>query len=255
VHQLGLAADMDALEDLARQHALMIVEDGACALGSTYHGRQIGASSRSCCFSFHPRKIITTGEGGMITTDDAEIAARLRTLRSQGIPSDALSRAQRGQLDAEPIRELGYNYRMTDIQAAVGIVQMERLPLLLERRRRLARRYDELLDRLGEVARPEDPWLDPQTGTSSHAYQSYMVVLDSERSRAAAVRYLQRQQIASRPGITAIHEQPLYQRSGRSRRLPNTERLARRGLLLPLYADLTEAEQDRVVQALAAALG
>ena len=124
------------------RRGITIVEDAACAIGSTYHGRPVGSSGNIACFSFHPRKTISTGEGGMLTTDDAELAEHARRLRSHGASVSALSRHQAKGLVFEEYRELGYNYRMTDLQAAIGVEQLKKLDGLLARRRAIAERYN-----------------------------------------------------------------------------------------------------------------
>jgi dTDP-4-amino-4,6-dideoxygalactose transaminase len=236
VHQLGLAADLQCLGAIARDHRLHLIEDGACALGTRGIGGTIGGGDSTCCFSFHPRKIITTGEGGAIATKDPGLADRLRCLRSQGASGG-------GEPWSVEFPLLGYNFRMTDLQAAVGLEQMKRLPLLLERRRSLALRYARLL--------AEDPGLtlplDPEGG---HAFQSYMILLDEPLDRDAVLRRLWSAGIEARPGLRAIHEEPYFRERFGALHLPVAERLARRGLMLPLYPDLREEEQDRVVEVL-----
>ena len=137
VHQIGLPADLDRFQTLAAQHGLKIVEDAACAIGSKYHGRQIGSEAETACFSFHPRKVITTGEGGMITTSRADFAERLRLLRQHGMSLSDTARHSARKVVIESYDCLGYNYRMTDIQAAIGVEQMKRLEGIVSRRRRV----------------------------------------------------------------------------------------------------------------------
>jgi dTDP-4-amino-4,6-dideoxygalactose transaminase len=142
VHQLGLPANIDGFSDLARRHGLQLIEDAACAIGSRYRGVAIGGHSELVCFSFHPRKIVTTGDGGMITTSSKSHAARLRLLRHHGMSIPDTVRHAAAHVMHETYLEIGYNYRMTDIQAAVGIEQLRRLPAMLRWRRELAARYD-----------------------------------------------------------------------------------------------------------------
>ena len=142
VHQIGLPSPLSEICNIAASHGLMVIEDAACAIGSAYKGRSIGSPHGSmACFSFHPRKILTTGEGGMITTADEKIAARLRKLRQHAMNVSDLTRHSSSQVVTESYDEVGYNYRMTDIQAAIGLVQLERLDDMLARRRQLASRY------------------------------------------------------------------------------------------------------------------
>ncbi len=244
VHQLGCAADLDPILALAAQRGVAVVEDAACALGTTYHQALVGTRATISCFSFHPRKIITTGEGGMLTTDDGDLASRLRVLRSQGMSVPADVRHQAGRVVFEEYRELGYNYRLTDIQAAIGLEQMKRLPELLSRRRELARRYDELLHPLASVTPP----VDPEPG--SHAYQSYMVLLDEDLDREAVMQRMLELGVSTRRSVQAIHLEPLYLDEDRAP-LPVTEQIFARGLMLPLYPQMVHEDQDRVVEALA----
>ena len=249
-HQLGLPAEMQPILELARAHGLHVIEDGACALGSIYRRTHVGALGRLCCFSFHPRKVITTGEGGAITTDDDELADTLRALRSHGMRVTAHERHSAGQVLAEELDLVGYNYRMTDIQAAVGRVQMERLPGIGKRRRTLARRYTDALAGTTIV-----PPAEPEHAT--HIFQSYMVLLPDHWATTQRDRLMQRlldRGIATRAGLMAIHLQPVYRHDGAPPSLPVTEELARRGLMLPLYPELDEADQDRVIAELLAAV-
>src|SRR5262249_16095034 len=172
VDQIGLAADLDAVLEIAERHNLKVVEDAAPALGATYRGRPIGSISPITCFSFHPRKSITSGEGGAITTDDAEVAARARVLRSHGASVSDLARHSASTVIIEEYDELGYNYRMTDIQAAVGIEQLKKFDDILARRLHLAKRYNMLLAQIDGVTPPYAPEDAP------HTYQSYCVRLD-----------------------------------------------------------------------------
>ncbi len=243
VHQLGLAAEMGALGSLARQHSLVVIEDGACALGARRASRLVGDGGATCCFSFHPRKVITTGEGGMITTNDSRLAESLRVLRSQGMSIPAAQRHEAGELLFEEYQRLGYNYRLTDIQAAIGVEQMKRLPEILRRRRLLAHRYTEAFAEMPRVCPPVEP------AGYRHAFQSYMVLLDEQVSRDAVMAGLLEQGIASRRAVMAIHQTPLYHEQWRDVRLPAAEETARRGLMLPLYPQLEEEQQDRVVRA------
>ena len=243
VHQVGLAADLGPLRELAARRDLALVEDAACALGSTYQGQLVGADSQVCCLSFHPRKIITCGEGGMLVTRDGELAQRLRVLRSQGmsVPADVRHGAQR--LVFEEYRQLGYNYRLTDIQAAIGVEQMKRLPSLLQQRRALALRYCELLEPVEGVTPP----LDSEPG--SHAFQSFMVLLDPHIDRGALMQQLLNDGISARRAVQAIHLEPLYREQYPELSLQNTEQVFARGLMLPLYPGMEPGDQDRVVEA------
>lgn len=250
VHQAGVPADLDPMHDFLDPLGIAVVEDAACAVGSTYLGAPIGSHSPHVAFSFHPRKLLTTGEGGMLAVADAEGAARGRRLREHGMSVDAAERASAEQVIVESYLEAGFNYRMTDIQAAVGLVQLERLTGIVERRRLMAQRYCDLL--------ADVPGLrtigDPPYGTTN--FQSFWVLLPDE-CPAAPVEVLEqllRAGISGRRGIMAAHLEPAYE-SHPHGPLPITEKLATRSLVLPLHDDLDETGQERVVEAFAAAVG
>lgn len=245
VHQIGLAAPLLPLRKFASENGLHFIEDAACALGSSNAGEYVGTNSEMCCFSFHPRKVITTGEGGMIVTRNSQLADRLRILRSQGMTIPSHARHKMAQPVFEEYQELGFNYRMTDIQAAIGIEQMKRLPGILQRRRILARRYTHYLSQIEGIIPPSE------TGEAEHAYQSYMVLLEKPWPREEIMRFLFDRGIASRRGIMAIHKVPYYREMLGDICLPVTEYVAERGLVLPLYPQMSQEDQDRVVQGLA----
>ena len=247
VDQIGLAADIPAVREIARRHGLTVVEDAAPSLGATVGGARVGGLSDLTCFSFHPRKSITTGEGGMITTNDPAAAATLRRLRSHGASTSDLARHQAGTTDLEEYAELGYNYRMTDIQAAIGIVQLGRLEGILAERRRLAAHYRELLSEVDDVEPPEE------TVGSLHTFQSYCVRLPAGR-RAGVMGDLAAEGIASRRGVMAIHLEPLYRTILPGLSLPVTELASANTMLLPLYVGMTEDDQVLVVETMARSL-
>jgi dTDP-4-amino-4,6-dideoxygalactose transaminase len=242
VHQIGLPADLDAFRHLAERHGLLLLEDAACAIGAKFKDERIGGESAMACFSFHPRKVITTGEGGMITTNDAALAQRLRTLRQHAMSLSDAARHQARQVVFEEYPELGFNYRMTDVQAAIGVEQMKRLDGILVRRRELADRYAHALSGVRGVEVPWAPvWATPN-------YQSYAVRLTPEfpLSRGDLMNALLARGIASRRGIMAIHRERAYPHQAP---LPITEHAADHSLLIPLFPQMTEGEQDRVVHA------
>jgi len=243
VHQVGLAADLDRLSPLPP--GVTIVEDAACAIGSTYRGRPVGSHGNIACFSFHPRKTLSTGEGGMITTDDAEIADRARRLRSHGASVSAWSRNASNGVVFEEYRELGFNYRMSDIQAAIGVAQVPKVPRLLALRRAAADRYDAAFRGLRQLQVPARP------AYADHAFQSYGIRLTGEcgRDRDSVLRALVDRGISCRRGIPPIHLEPLYRDRFGPISLPVTEDVASRSLFIPLYASLSESDQDRVIVA------
>ena len=252
VHQLGLSCDLDAVCALGQRHGLAVVQDSACALGATYRGRRVGGQGDMACFSFHPRKVITTGEGGMITTADADLARRLRSLRSHGMGVGADLRHKASRVSPEQVFDcIGFNYRMTDMQGALGVAQMDRLDGIVARRRQLAGRYRRLLKET-PLATPLEP------PDREHVFQSYMVLLPPELTEEDRLEVMQRmldRGVATRAALTAMHLQPAHlPADGQAPKLPVTEELSRRGLMLPLYPQLSEAEQDRVVRELLEAL-
>jgi perosamine synthetase len=242
VHQGGMPADVEAVHDLCDPLGVAVVEDAACALGSTYRGRPVGAGSDLVAFSFHPRKVITTGEGGMVMTSRADWAERLRRLREHGMNLSAAARHAAAMPVLERYLEVGYNYRMTDIQAAVGLVQLGRLDAIVARRRELAARYRELLAGVPGVGLPGDP----AHGTTN--FQSFWIELadDFPLGRDELLEWLMADGISARRGIMAAHLEPAYADAA-GIELPVTERLTRRSLILPLFHAMTAEEQDQVV--------
>ncbi|WP_222267512.1 DegT/DnrJ/EryC1/StrS family aminotransferase [Modestobacter marinus] len=247
VHQAGVPADTRSLRDLLEPRGVAVVEDAACAIGSTVYGRPVGAGVDLAAFSFHPRKLVTTGEGGMLTTRSPEVATRARRLREHGMSVSAADRHARGSVTPEQYLEPGFNFRMTDVQAAIGRVQLTRIDAMVSRRRELASRYRELLaDVPGLRLVADPPW-----GTTN--YQSCWALLppDLPVSRDDVLAQLAGAGISARRGIMAAHLEPACADLPR-RELPATERLTADSLILPLYHQMTEPEQDRVVTALRA---
>lgn len=247
VHQIGLPAAIEEIAEIARRRGLKLVEDAACAIGSEYHGARIGAPhTEMACFSFHPRKILTTGEGGMITTANAELAARLRRLRQHAMGVSDLARHSANKVIAETYDEVGYNYRMTDLQAAVGVVQLRRLDEMLAKRRALAARYTERLAKLPWIVTPSQP-----EGCVSN-FQSYMVRLTGEApvERDELMQRMLDRGVATRRGIMASHREAPYRPGNWDERLPVTNLVADRGMILPLYHQMTEEDHDYVLDSL-----
>lgn len=247
VHQVGMPADMRAIHELCDARGVAVVEDAACAIGSTYHGRAVGTDSDLVAFSFHPRKIITTGEGGALVTSREDWADRARRLREHGMSVSAVERHASSAPVAERYLETGFNYRMTDVQAAIGLVQLGRLDAIVARRRFLAARYTELLSDVDGLRLPSDP----PYGTTN--FQSFAVVLPAGVDREKLMAALLADGISTRRGIMAAHLEPAYEGHPHGA-LPVTEHLTRRSLILPVYHEMTELEQDRVVDALRRAL-
>jgi perosamine synthetase len=244
VDQIGLAADITAIRTIAKRHGLKVVEDAAPSLGAMIGGRRVGSMSDLTCFSFHPRKSITTGEGGVITTDDPEAAGWLSRIRSHGASTSDLQRHRSKTVAFEEYRELGYNYRMTDIQAAIGVVQMRKLDSILAERRRLAARYAKLLGGYEWLDVPFEPH------ARFHTFQSYCIRLRSEKMREAIMADLAGRGISTRRGVMAIHLEPLYRELYPDVSLPITEQCSAETLLLPLFPGLTDDEQQLVAESL-----
>lgn len=238
VHQGGVPFDTVALRKAAEDWGLELVEDAACAAGSTAYGQPAGAGARVAAWSFHPRKLITTGEGGMVTVASAEDAARLKRLREHGMNVSAADRHAARQPVLEAYLETAFNYRMTDIQAAVGLVQLGKLSVLVAQRRRLAERYQALLSDIEGLI----PVRDPAYGTTN--YQSFWVLLNG-LDRDEVLTELAGRGVSARRGIMAAHREPAYA-DVTPAPLPNTERITRDSLILPLHHKLTEQDQDHI---------
>lgn len=245
VHQGGVPADVHALRAACADWDLPLVEDAACAIGSAVGGKSVGHGALIAAWSFHPRKVVTTGEGGMVTTDDARWAARLRRLREHGMNASAAERHASTKPVLESYLEVGYNYRMTDVQAAIGLVQLQKLDAMIARRRELAARYDALLHDVPGLT----PVSDPAHGQSN--FQSYWLLLDEDfpAGRDDLLAALAAAGISARRGIMAAHLEPAYA-DHPCAPLPVTERISRDSLILPLFHTMTDAQQDRVVAAL-----
>jgi len=251
VHQLGMPCDLARILPLARGHGLKVVEDAACALGSEIRldggcepiGRPHGDLAT---FSFHPRKVITTGDGGMITGRDPEVMGRLRRLRTHAMSLSAAERHGARQVAFEEYPEVGFNYRLSDIQAAVGRQQLQRLPGLLAARRRLAARYRQALHRHPYLTLPQEP---PYARSN---WQSFWITLTAgcPRDQVSVMQALLDQGIHTRRGVMCAHREPAYRHLPLPFALPVSERLQDRSIILPLYPQMTDAEQDRVLAAL-----
>jgi perosamine synthetase len=246
VHQIGMPADLDALGDICRRRGLHLVEDAACAIGSEYKGRRIGSHSDLVCFSFHPRKVISTGEGGMIATSREDYARKLRLLRHHGM---SVSDRERHTSRAPAIEEyvlVGYNQRLTDIQAAIGITQLGRLDWLLSERRRLAALYLDGLRGHPHLRLPAEP---PGTRTN---WQSFSVYLEASApvSRATLMERLMAAGISTRRGVMTIHRERAYRDDYPDLALPVSEDISDRSVILPLFVGMTDNQAAYVVETL-----
>jgi dTDP-4-amino-4,6-dideoxygalactose transaminase len=252
VHLFGLAAPMDELLAIARRHGLAVIEDAACAVGTTYGSTPVGTFGDVGCFSFHPRKVITTGEGGMVTTQRDELAQRVASLRnhgSTGLPAHERDRPRNHAMATFDM--LGYNLRLSDIQAAVGLAQMRKLDSLLAERRARAVRYHRLLTDVADVERPcaSDP---------GHTYQSYVVLVreGGQARRNRVMEWLQERDIQTRPGTHAVHRLGYYvQKYGlQPEQFPIAALCEDTSITLPLFPGMDDRDQDRVIECLVEAL-
>lgn len=247
VDQGGVPVDLDPIRALCDERGIVVIEDSACGAGSTYRGRPVGAGAELTAWSFHPRKILTTGEGGMLTTTRSDWAARARRLREHSMSMSATDRHASVLPVVEEYPEIGFNYRMTDLQAAVGIVQLSRLPDIVRRRREIA---DVYLDALSDVQGLRGV-TDPAWGTCN--FQSFWIEVGSEfpRSRNQLLEQFADAGISARPGIMAAHRQPAYRnRDNGSAYLGVTEWLTDNTLILPVFHQLTDNDQERVIDCL-----
>ena len=250
VDQGGMPLDLEPLRRLCDERGLALVEDAACGAGSTYRGAPVGVGADVSAWSFHPRKLLTTGEGGMLTTNNEQWAQRARRLREHAMDVSAADRHGSTLAPQESYGEIGYNFRMTDMQAAVGLVQLSKLEQMVVRRRKLAARYQQELAGVPGLRFVQDP----EYGTSN--YQSFWIEVSRPfpLDREGLLANLAEDGISARRGIMASHLQPAYAgHSGYTVALPVTERLTANTLILPLYHDLREEEQDRVISSVLSA--
>jgi dTDP-4-amino-4,6-dideoxygalactose transaminase len=246
VHQAGMPADIVAMRALCEPRGIAIIEDAACAIGSTYEGQQIGVHSDLVVLSFHPRKVITTGEGGMIMTSRDDYAKQLRRLREHGMSVSAAERHSTTKVIFEEYLEVGYNYRMTDVQAAIGLVQLDKLDAIVARRREIANRYRAELSDIDGLLMHSDPTF----GTTN--YQSFWVLPadDSSVTQTEILEALLYQGVSARRGIMASHTEPAYREAVAGLSLPVTEKVTSRSVILPVFHQMTEGDQRRVISAL-----
>ena len=252
VHFAGQACDLDGLAAMATRRGLTIIQDAAHAVGTEFYGRRIGSDGVTACFSFHPIKNITTGEGGMITTGSDELAEKFRLLRFHGVNRDAWSRY--GNVDSPRYETVtpGWKYGLTDLQAALGIHQLAKLNGFIERRRRLAELYHEQLAGIDGV-RP----LGRAVGTSRHAWHLFVVTIEPDRFGCDRDRFMQamaRQGVGTGLHFTAVHLHKYYrsQYGYAPGDLPNTEWASDRVVSLPLFPGMNDADVSRVCEAIRA---
>jgi perosamine synthetase len=245
VHQIGMPADVDAFKVLCCKYNLQLIEDAACAAGSTYKGKKIGSHSDLICFSFHPRKVITTGDGGMITTNNESYYNRLKLLRQHGMSINDRVRHESKSVIFEDHIEVGYNYRMTDIQAAVGILQLAKLDWIVEERRKIAFYY---LDKLKNI----DWLLLPYENENCYTnYQSFCVTLKDNApiSRNELMKKFLDLDIATRRGVMTIHRESAYNKNTLIK-LSISEKVHDSSIVLPLYIPMDLFDVDKVIDVL-----
>ncbi len=236
VHLRGHPADMDAITGIARRHGLFVVEDAAQAHGAQVRGKPVGSLGDIATFSFFGNKMITTGEGGMITTDDDELAKQIRLLKNQGMTKE--------HRYWHPV--VGYNYRLTNVQAAIGLAQIERLNDLLRRHREVASWYREELDGVRGLSwQEEKEW-------ARHAWWQFVVILHDEfgAERDAVIQTLQEKGVDARRLYYPMHQQPIYRESARNREYPVADHLAARGICLPTWSGLKREDVQYVCEQL-----
>jgi perosamine synthetase len=248
VDQIGLPCEIDRIGDIATAHRLLLIADAACSFASEFRGRAVGSQAPVTIFSLHARKVITTGEGGMIVTTDAELAERLRRQRHQGMSLSDYQRHGQSPTMFETYPEVGYNFRITDVQAGIGVAQMARLPEMLQLRRAAADRY---LARLGQHPDLLMPFV---PGHVTPNWQSFQIRLRSEAklSRNQLMERLHERGVPTRRGVMASHQEPPYLSMRAS--LPVTEMLAEHCLQLPMHPALTTDQVDFVADEVLAAL-
>ena len=255
VHEFGLCCEIDGVNALAKEYGLTVIEDAACALGAKIGEKHEGGFGNTSCVSFHPRKSITTGEGGMVMTDDPVLAKRMRELRTHGstVSADARDKGKGFLLPEFP--EAGFNYRMTDISAAVGLAQIKKLDYIIEEKRKRAALYNEIIRaKLPELIPPVEPegWF--------HTYQSYVCMLDSERLgkkdiaeggalRNELLQLLEDQGIATRQGTHAVHMLGYYRKrfGYKPEDFVNAYACDHLSITLPLYIGITDEDQEYVI--------
>lgn len=251
VHQIGMPCDLARLVEIAERYGIPLIEDAACAIGSEilWNGKweRIGKPhGDAACFSFHPRKIVSTGDGGMITTKHASWDAKLRLWRQHAMSVTDTVRHSSSQVIFETYPEIGFNYRMTDIQAAVGREQLKRLPTIIERRRELADRYRSLLQDIADIELPVEPdW-------ARSNWQSFCVRLSGALKQQEMMQMLLDRSIATRRGIMCSHREPAYRiepwRPGSA--LTLSEQAQDCGVILPLFHQLEKEQLELVISSL-----
>tara|TARA_B100000212_G_C27383451_1_gene538137 strand:+ start:1444 stop:2571 length:1128 start_codon:yes stop_codon:yes gene_type:complete len=243
VHQMGMPANIEAIKNICEKYSLELIEDAACAIGSSYKKKMIGSHSDLVCFSFHPRKVITTGDGGMITTSRLDYCERLKKLRQHGMSVNDRVRHVSKKVIFEKHEELGYNYRLTDIQASVGIQQLKKLNEIVQKRREIASIYNDAFNDIQCIGLPKD------NKHSISNFQSYSVLLKKNcpiRRNDLMQRMLDHG-IATRKGIMLAHEEEAYTDFDFNN-LERSEFLSHNSIILPLYVPMSKNDIDFVIK-------
>jgi perosamine synthetase len=249
VHQMGLPCDLSRITEIARRNGLPVVEDAACAIGSEIHRNgaweRIGKPHGDvACFSFHPRKVMSTGDGGMITTSNRDWDARFKLLRQHAMSVPDTVRHGSTQVIFESYPFVGYNYRMTDIQAAVGREQLKRLPDIVAARRAIADTYRDLLRGIPQLTLPSEPsW-------ARTNWQSYCVRLPSGCDQRVVMQIMLDRGVSTRRGIMCSHLEAPYHEASKDTHLPHSEQAQRGAIVLPLYVQMTASDIEQVARAL-----
>lgn len=244
VHQIGMPAAIDAFKELAAKHNLVLIEDAACAAGSAYKGRKIGSHSELVCFSLHPRKVISTGDGGFITTNREDYYLRMKLLRQHGMSVNDRVRHESQKVIFEDHIEVGYNYRMTDIQAAVGIKQLAKLDWIIEERRKIAMQYHRAFGDIGCIRLPVED------AAFFSNYQSYSIYLKDNcaADRNDLMQKMLDAGIATRRGVMTSHRETAYKKEYAGISLPVSEKACDRSIILPLYVPMRPEDVETVIR-------
>lgn len=245
VHQIGLPAGIDAFKYLSKKYNLILIQDAATSLGAIYKNFRLGGNGGPTCYSFHPRKMITTGEGGMVTTNDSQFAEKARVLRSAGASISDLVRHKAKGVLVQKYYDYGYNYRMTDIQAALGLIQMKKIDKILLERAKQAKIYNKGFSKSDVIITPFVP------DYTKHAFSSYMIRLKHKKiKRNEVLKEMAGKGISCRIGIQPLHLEPFYKKRFHSLFLPVTEAVAKDSMFLPIFPGLKHNQQEYIIDSL-----
>jgi len=243
VHQIGLPADINKFKALCTKYSLKLIEDAACAAGSSYKGAKIGSHSDLVCFSFHPRKVISTGDGGMITTSNEAYYNRLKLLRQHGMSVNDRVRHNSSQVIFEDHIEVGYNYRLTDIQASVGIKQLEKLDMIVAERQKIASSYNQAFKNIDSIRLP---FQNPDYFSNIQSYSIYLKE-NFPISRNELMQKMLDRGIATRRGVMTTHRETAYNNYDGDANLIISEDAADRSIIIPLYYPMSDKDIQTVI--------